>query len=96
VALACGFASQQHLAHWMRRRLGVTPAQWRVRAPAPGVRTGADGPAAGAGTGAEMPVPGAGSGTGASTGASTGECGVSSRRSPAAPQPAAAPASPGR
>lgn len=30
IALACGFASQQHLTRWMRRRLGITPAQWRA------------------------------------------------------------------
>ncbi|MEP7280636.1 MAG: AraC family transcriptional regulator [Rubrivivax sp.] len=30
IALASGFASQQHLARWMRRRVGATPAQWRT------------------------------------------------------------------
>jgi AraC family transcriptional regulator len=30
VALASGFASQQHLARWMRRLVGVTPARWRA------------------------------------------------------------------
>jgi AraC-like DNA-binding protein len=29
VAAACGFASQQHLTHVMRKRLGVTPARYR-------------------------------------------------------------------
>jgi AraC family transcriptional regulator len=29
VAAACGFASQQHLTHTMRRRLGTTPARYR-------------------------------------------------------------------
>ncbi len=29
IAAACGFASQQHLTHTMRRRLGSTPARWR-------------------------------------------------------------------
>ncbi len=29
VAATCGFASQQHLTHTMRRRLGTTPARWR-------------------------------------------------------------------
>lgn len=29
VAAECGFSSQQHLTHTMRRRLGTTPARWR-------------------------------------------------------------------
>jgi AraC family transcriptional regulator len=29
VAVVCGFASQQHLTHTMRRRLGTTPARYR-------------------------------------------------------------------
>ena len=29
VAASCGFASQQHLTHVMRKRLGVTPARYR-------------------------------------------------------------------
>jgi AraC family transcriptional regulator len=30
IAAACGFASQQHLTHTMRRRLGTTPARYRA------------------------------------------------------------------
>jgi AraC family transcriptional regulator len=31
IALRCGFADQSHLARLMRRRLGVTPSQYRAR-----------------------------------------------------------------
>ena len=31
IALRCGFADQSHLARHMRRRLGVTPSQYRAR-----------------------------------------------------------------
>jgi AraC family transcriptional regulator len=30
VAASCGFASQQHLTQWMKRRMGITPARWRA------------------------------------------------------------------